>query len=309
MPVPQSSHRIEGSPTVATRLLANELRRLRLAANLEQRQVAQDLGCTSSRVGHLESRRNQVRRSDLAVMLPLYGVEKDRWDWYFDLAAKAKGTGWWDGDAGVPEWFSSFVGLEWGAARIQNWETSVVPGLVQTSAYMEALFRTNPERSDQDAAKYFEQRKRRQQALDRRGEPLMLHVVIDEAALHRLVGGPQVMSKQLSQLAQYRDHPHVTIQILPFAAGAHQGSQGGFHILDFNASDDNGVVYVETRCGGLYLEKDDEIAEYQAVFRSLVTAALSSEKSAHMLKKLAKELTLDVAGVFKTEVEEVEPQR
>ena len=276
---------------MAARLLANELRRLRGVAGLSQSDVAEELGCATSRIGHLETQRNQIRRSDLIVMLMLYDVPRERHDWYLDLADKSREKGWWDGDRSIPHWFSSFVGLEWGATEVRNFEMGVVPGLLQVADYIAAMYRGDRARSDADVRMYLDQRLARQRALDRDDSPLMLHAIMDETALRRQVGGIAVLHEQLRHLVTMAEHPQVTIQVIPFSAGDHRSMEGGFHLLDFDAPFDPGLVYVETKRGGLYMEEPEEIALYQGVFESLMCTALSPAASVAMIDHMATELT------------------
>ncbi|GLZ81954.1 transcriptional regulator [Actinorhabdospora filicis] len=281
-------HPAESSPTVAARLLANELRRLRMAAGLSQADVAGELGCAPARVGHLETRRNQVRRSDLLVMLQLYKVPVERQVWYLDLAVKAKEKGWWDRASGVPEWFSSLIGLEWGATQIQTFELSVIPGLLQTRGYIEALFRDDPERPEDVIREFAEQRLRRQEALTR-DRPMLLHAILDEAALRRMVGGPEVMREQLGHLVEVNQQPHIRVQVLPFVRGAVPGLESGFHLIGFGVEADPGVVYLETQIGGIFLEEENEITTYEVSWAKLTRSALTPDESSAMIKSLMKE--------------------
>lgn len=282
-------HPAENSPTVAARLLANELRRLRIAAGLSQADVARELGCAQSRVGHFETRRTLVRRADLLVMLQLYKVPVERQVWYLDLVVKAKKKGWWDGAPGTPEWFSALVGLEWGASEIRAFELSVIPGLLQTRAYMEALFRVTPNRTEEQVQALVEYRLRRQDVLTRSPVPLRLHVMLDEAVLRRSCGGSQVMREQLRHLAELEGDPSVTIQVLPFAREVPIGLESSFYQLKFDVPADPGVVYLETRLGGLYLEGDNEIATYEQLFGYQQLVALDSGDSARFITQLAKD--------------------
>ncbi|GIG65350.1 helix-turn-helix domain-containing protein [Phytomonospora endophytica] len=288
--MPRRKQAQEGSPTVAARLLANELRQLRTRAGLSQADVARELGCTPGRVGHMETRRNLPRRSDLLVMLQMYKVPAERQVWYLDLAAKAKEKGWWDGAAGVPGWFSAFIGLEWGATAVRNFELGVVPGLLQTRGYMEAIFREDPQRDERLVNEYVENRLRRQGRLHSPENPLFLHAIVDEACLHRRIGGRLVMREQLEFLARLHSDHGTTVQVLPFSSGAEPGLEGSFHVLEFSAPGDAGVVYLETHVGGLYLEEDNEVAVYDSLFEGLAEAALSPAKSVSMIRKLAREL-------------------
>ncbi|MEV0649727.1 helix-turn-helix transcriptional regulator [Phytomonospora sp. NPDC050363] len=288
--MPRRKQAQNGSPTVAARLLANELRQLRTRAGLSQADVARELGCTPGRVGHMETRRNQPRRSDLLVMLQMYKVPAERQVWYLDLAAKAKEKGWWDGAEGIPEWFTTLIGLEWGASQIRTYELGLVPGLLQTADYMAALFEVDSPGEDELIAKFIEHRMRRQDPLHRTQNPLSLHAILDQAVINRVVREPGTMRGQLEHLLAMSDHPHVTVQILPFEAGPHPGFGGGFHCIDFAEADDSGVIYLETRCGGLYLEEETEVAEYHSVFERLATMALTPSQTKEMLEGLRKDM-------------------
>lgn len=289
--MPRRRQAQEGSPTVAARLLANELRQLRIKTGMSQAAVAKELGCTPGRVGHIETRRNQPRRADLLVMLQMYKVPPERQVWYLDLLTKATEKGWWDGAAGIPEWFSAFVGLEWGASEIRNFELGLIPGLLQTREYMTALFQVDAADDQERIDSQVAQRMRRQEALHRKQNPLTLDAVIDEAVLHRIAGGSDVMRDQLAHLLDVAELPNVTLQVLPFGEGPHPAFGGGFHCLEFAATDDPGVIYVETRCGGLYLEEQEEIDEYHSVFARLTDMAMEPTASAALIRKVARDLT------------------
>lgn len=281
----------EHSPTVAGRWLAADLRKLRTEAGLKQSDVAEELGCTHAKVGHLESGRSPVRRADLLVMMPMYGVPAERRDWYLDLCAKARQKGWWDGADGVPSWFSLYLGLESGAERSFCYDRGSVPGLLQTRAYVEAIIAAGYPDDPDYAAKVAEQRVQRQQILDRDEEPLKLIAIVDEAALRHEVGDRKLMREQWNHLVDMAGHPQVTLQVVPFASGAHAGQHGSFKIFDFSNPDDPGVVYLEVLRGGLYLEENDELADYRTAFDRLESLAWNPDDSVEFLKKLARSRT------------------
>ena len=279
------------SPTIGRRWLAQEVRRLREAAGLKQSDVAKRLRCNSAKVGHMESMRNAISAPDLEVMLPFLGVPPDRIDWYLQLADVAKEKGWWDGNRAIPDWFSLYIGLEWGASEIRKWDLGFVPGLLQTRAYADAVIRDGAEASEAYMREQTEARLRRQEALTRSEQPLELHVILDEAALRRCVVTGEALSEQLSFLAERAEHPQITLQVMPFAAGPHRGQLGSFQWLGFPRADDHGVVYLENQKGGLYLEEVEEITTFKHVFDELEAKALPPEQSAKFLTELAKEVS------------------
>jgi hypothetical protein len=120
-------------------------------------------------------------------------------------------------------------------------------------------------------------------------DPIDLRVVLDEAVLSRPVGGDQVMREQLARLIAAADLPNVTLQVLPFAVGAHAGMDGTFTILDFPEAEDPDVVYAENATGGLFLEKSDELRKYSSIFDTIRATALTPEESTTMIATLAEE--------------------
>ncbi|SDK37259.1 Helix-turn-helix domain-containing protein [Actinopolyspora mzabensis] len=278
------------SPTVGRRWLSQEVRRLREEAGLKQSDVAKRLRCNAAKIAHMESMRNTISGPDLEVMLSLFEVPDERVAWYLRLAELAKEKGWWDANRAVPDWFSIYVGLEWGADRIREWELGYPPGILQTRSYIEALVRGEDGPSEVGIRELVEARLRRQEALWRSEEPLWMHAVIDEAALRRQVGDAEVMCEQLHYLVRVGQWENVTVQVMPFAVGPHRGHLGSFQWLGFPRVGDPGVVYLENQRGGIYLEEVDEVAMFNGVFESLAEQALSPAESADFLSELVKEL-------------------
>ncbi|MGM1059752.1 helix-turn-helix domain-containing protein [Saccharothrix sp. Mg75] len=267
------------SPTVGRRWLAQEIRRLREAAGLKQADVARRLRCNPTKITHLESMRTPVGGPDLEVLLPFLGVPAERVDWYLRVCDISREKGWWDGDRSIPGWFSLYVGLEAGASEIRSWETGFIYGLFQTRPYARRLL------EDPDAV---DARIRRQEALHRE-DPLVVHAIIDEAVLLRRMGDDQVMAGQLDHLVALGELPNITIQVMPFDAGAHRGHLGSYHWLGFPQPDDPGAVYLENQLGGWFLERAAELAVFQDDFAGLATRALSAEDSAALIARRAEE--------------------
>jgi transcriptional regulator with XRE-family HTH domain len=284
----------EASPTVWRRWLACELRRMRAAAGLEQKQVARALRCTVTKVSYFENAQRPVVPRDLdEILLPLYGVPEEEWPSYLEAAELARKKGWWEGydDDVLPDWFQRYVGFEQGASRLRCYQPQVVSGLLQTADYMAALMDENPvELTPTTVTRRIELRLRRQEVLTRPSDPLQCWIVLDEAVLRRVIGGPRVMRAQLERLVDAAQQPNVTLQVLPFDRGAHPGIGSGFTILRFPWDTDPGVVYLESgSSAGLYLEDIDEIDDHTRIFERLCVLSLAPDASVALLAKLAEE--------------------
>ncbi len=283
------------SPTVWRRWLAFELVRLRQEAGLDQKAVAKALRCTVGKVSYYETAERPVVVRDLdEVLLPLYNVPEEQWPRYLQAAKDSRQKGWWERyDAStLRSWFSPFVGLEQGASQIRVYEAQLIPGMLQTKDYAEALARRGTaERAEDEIAHHVELRMARQAVLHREPDPLRLWVVLDEAALRRVVGSPTVMKEQLLHLAAMTRHPKITVQVVPYTKGAHPGMMGRFQILDFPWSTDPGVAYIEHRSGALYLEEAHEIEAHTVAFEHTCVLALSPDESATMIRDAAEEFS------------------
>ncbi len=282
------------SPTALKRWIAYELRRLREASGRTRQEAAARLGRTVAQIGHLETGRNLPSAGDVEVLLTWYG-HPERIEFFRDLLKRAKkGRDWWVGLAdAVPEYFALFLGLEASAAQLQSYDSQVVPGILQTAAYAKAIVRAG-ERSqpDHEIARRVELRMARQQLIERAEEPLQVWSVLDEAVLHRQVGGVEVMREQLERLVKLAERPNIDLQVLPVTAGAHAGTEGTFTLLTFppELHSDPGVVYVETRVRGIYYEDPAEIQLYRQALIRLQVQALSPDESPAMIQRIAEKL-------------------
>src|SRR5690606_34758935 len=202
-------------------------------------------------------------------------------------AREARQKGWWHPYSTVLT--GAYVGLEAAAGSIRAYEQQVVPGLLQTEEYARALIRAaRPDITAEEVEKRVRVRRNRQSLLSQ-DDPIDLWVVLDETVVSRPVGGDAVMRDQLEYLVKAADLPNVTLQILPFEAGAHAGMDGTFTILDFPEPGDPAVVYAENATGGLFLEKPEELQKYVFIFDHIRAAAMRPEESVDLIAKLAKE--------------------
>ncbi|GDY32820.1 helix-turn-helix domain-containing protein [Gandjariella thermophila] len=279
------------SPTVRRRRLAGELRRLREARQMTCQQVGAELDWSKSKVSRMETGHVPLKITDVRAMLELYQVPPAEREALITLAKDAKQKGWWHayGDA-IPNWFETFVGLEAEAASIDNFEIDLLPGLLQTEDYARAMYQAaRPTVAEEEVERLVRLRMARQERIT--GEnPVRLWAIVDEAATRRVVGHAGLMRLQLEHLVEMGRLPHVTVQVLPFSAGAHPVVGTPFAILGFPEAVDPDVVYMESPTGSLYLEEATEVDWYRLAFDHLKSAALPDHESARFLAQVAKEL-------------------
>lgn len=278
---------IPRSPVVSGRELGILLRALREEKGIAVEQVAEHLLCSPSKVKRIESGFRSGTVRDVRDLCGLYEVAgTSRGDHLMDLARASKQQGWWQ-SYGLG--FSEYVGLEAGASSIKDFRPLLVPGLLETADYARALHVSAvPEISPDKIDRLVEARLLRQRRLDD-ADPLRAWVIMDEAALHRVVGGPDIMRAQLNRLIEIAALPNVTIQVIPFEAGAHAALDSNFAILDF-AAPVGSVVYVEGLLGIFYLDRPEHVKRYQLVFDALRATALSREGSIRRIADASKSL-------------------
>lgn len=274
-------------PTVRRRRLASELRRLREAADLTIDEVGEKLECSASKISRIETGHVGVTPRDVRDMLELYGISGDAQDALVQLAREARRRGWWHAYNEV--FTGAFVGLEADASSLRAFQALLVPGLLQTDSYARAVIKAmRPDADETEVARRVAARMARQQLLTDPAPP-EYWAVIDEAVLHRSVGGPEVMGEQLARLREVAELPHVTIQVVPFATGAHSGMEGPFLILSFPEQADPDVVYVDSTPTGLYLEAVADVHRYALMFDHLRATALKPDDSRELIDTAARQ--------------------
>ncbi|MFC0108671.1 helix-turn-helix domain-containing protein [Kibdelosporangium aridum] len=277
------------SPTVRRRRLASELRRLREAAKLTIEEVGEKLECSASKISRIETGHVGVTPRDARDLLELYEVAPDRLEALVQLSREARKKGWWHAYNEV--FTGAFVGLESDASSLRAFQALLVPGLLQTEDYIRAVMRSiRPDWPEAEVERRVGARMERQRLLTD-PEPPNYWAIIDEAVLRRTVGGPGVMREQLLRLCEIGTLPNVTIQVIPFEAGAHSSMEGPFLILGFPEQMDPDVVYVDTTTGGVYLEEQADVQRYTLMFDHLRASAASPDDSVHLVSQIAERLS------------------
>jgi len=270
-------------PTVRLRRLAAELRRLRTAAKLSREQVAEHTGINEGTLYRIETARARPQRRTLVALLALYEADAALRADLIEIARTADDQGWLrQYHAALPGEYGAYISFEAEARSVRNYESLFIPGLLQTERYARAVITGALPISQAEIDQRVQARLERQQLLDA-SEPLELWAVIDEAALRRLVGGPEVMEAQIEHLTKLSRRPNITVQVIPFGAGAHPGMPGSFVLMDFRDDLDPALVYIDTMAGDLFLESDADVRRYTQIFDHLRAAALSPSDSTNLM--------------------------
>jgi transcriptional regulator with XRE-family HTH domain len=277
------------SPTVRRRRLAARLRELRETAELTIDEVGERLECSASKISRIETGHVGVTPRDVRDMLEVYGIDDDEREALVQLAREARKKGWWHAYNEV--FTGSFVGLESDASSLHTHQALLVPGLLQTEAYTRALIRAvRPDAAETDVERRVQGRLNRQRLITDENPP-EYWAVLDEAVLRRTVGGPEVMREQLKWLVEAATLPNVTLQVVPFSAGAHAGMEAPFLILGFPEQADPDVVYVENSTSGVYLEQPEDVHRYTLMFDHLRAAALKPDDTVDLVDRAADRLS------------------
>ena len=272
-----------GSPAVRRRELGTLLRELRTESGLTVEQVAERILCSPSKISRIETGRRGTTLRDIRDLCDLYGVvDSEQRDLLTTLAREGKQQGWWQSyDLSYPR----YVGLEAEAISIRGYQSSVIPGLLQTADYARASHEGAIPRLDADVIeKRVAARLIRQELLTKESPPHFFEV-LDEAALHRHVGGVAVLYEQLTNLIESARLPSVTLQVIPFTVGAHPALENNFKILEL-APPSPGAIYTEGLMGSTYLERPEEIQHYGLVFEHLTRLAITPDETIDFIAKV-----------------------
>jgi transcriptional regulator with XRE-family HTH domain len=281
-----------GGPTVQRMLVGTQLRRLRTDAGLSREQAGEAIRASEWKIHRLENGQVGFKERDIIDLLRLYGVtDPTEVAEFVALAREANNPGWWQhyGDV-LPPWFRTYVDLESVATLIRTYEGQFIPGLLQTDDYMRAVVQgAHLDESAEEVGRRVRLRMARQILLTRE-QPPRLWAVVDEAAMRRPVGGREVMRDQMERLIDAAKLPNITLQVLPFDAGAHPGMVGSFSVLRFPEEELPDVVYLEHLTSALYLNKPEEVDQYLHVMESICVRAAPPDQTVALLHQILEEL-------------------
>ena len=273
------------APTVLRILLGTQLRRLRESRDITAQEAARAIRGSESKISRIELGRNAVREVDIADLLDLYGItDSAEREQLLTLASQANQPGWWHRYQDVlPPWFHSYLGLEESAETIRSLDTQFVPGLLQTEDYAAAVIRLGQySREETDRLVFL--RKERQRRFASGG--LRLWAIIDEVALRRPIGCPNMMRRQLEHLIDICERPGLTIQISPFLTGASYAAPGSFSVLQFATDDLPDIVYVEQLTSAMYLDKPADVDRYIAAMDRISAAGCTPDQTIDLIRSM-----------------------
>ena len=251
-----------------------------------------------SKVIRIEAGTVGISTNDLKALLRHYQVvDPGQTGELVALARAARERSWWSVYRDVaPPGLLQLIGYETAASINRNFETLLVPGLLQTEEYAHAVVRQweerTPERALEDRVDTLVEIRMRRQELLERADPPLLFFILDEAVVRRLIGGKAVMRHQIRRLIEMADRPNVTVEVVPFTAGAHPGLKGPFVVMEFPDAADDDVLYLEGARGDL-ISRDvpEEVLAYREAFEQLRKMSLGPEGSVTYLGKVADEMT------------------
>ena len=278
------------NPTVRQRELGMRLRELRRGLGMTVEEVGELLECSPTKISRLETGARRAIPRDVRDLCRIYGVtDQEEADSLVTLARQAREPGWWTQYDDLN--LSPYIGLEQEAVAITSFSMYYVPPLIQTADYAKAIIRgiapkIDPKILDQRV----EARLRRQELLERESPP-RYRALLDEAVLHRQVGGPvdgpAIMRAQLDKILQSAADSKATIQIIPFEVGEYGSADSNFDLLEFRAdSRQSPIVFVEGLFSNLYQERQAEIDRYREALEYVRDTALSPRDSTSLIAEI-----------------------
>jgi transcriptional regulator with XRE-family HTH domain len=271
------------SPALSRRKLGALLRALRYEKGLTVEQVADRLLCSPSKVSRMETGQGGATARDVRDLCDLYEVtDEAQRDQMMTLAREGKRRAWWQA---YDLAYATYVGLEAEAVAISAFQSSVVHGLLHTADYARAGHESAMPRLNPHQINLQIEAKLTRQHILTQASPPSFAVVLDEAALHRLVGGRQVMAGQLAKILDTSALPNVKVQVLPYEQGAHPALESNFTILQL-PDPTPGVVFVEGLIGSTYLGRPEDLKRYHDVFNELQSIALNPKDTSDLIAGL-----------------------
>ncbi|WP_017598950.1 helix-turn-helix domain-containing protein [Nocardiopsis lucentensis] len=278
------------SPTLRLRRLATMLRQARERAGYTTSQVATKFKWSPGKVSKMETTETKrINSGDLDKLMDLYEITDPGTRQVMQALAKdARQRGWWSRykdvfkDHALPD-------FEAEASLIRTFQSQMIPGLLQTPEYMEALLKGGRYADPESIRRKVEARTARRDVLTR-SNPARFRAIIDEAALRRVIGSTSVLKGQLAHLLYMAQLPNIDVQVLPFSVGSHAALCAPFTILDFPEPLDLPIVFIETASNGLFLEDPDEVEQHSATFGDVQGSALSTARSASLITDTLKSL-------------------
>ncbi|MFJ9587298.1 helix-turn-helix domain-containing protein [Streptomyces acidicola] len=285
-----------GRPTVRSRRLGTALRQYRLAAKFDQPQSAEVIASSQARISRLETGHVTARVIEVRLLLDAYGVtDSEVRSKLEELAKHSKNRGWWLEHAEHlrPD-YVDHIALEDDATYIREWQPVMMPGLLQTPAYAEAVIAASPHYIEPErAAQLVKVRMGRQAKIDEGGASYT--AILWEAVLAQPLVSVEIHREQLSAILEVGKRKNVTVQVLPISAGVLAGYSCAFSSFSFDEDPTVEAVAMDNLRGTSVLEGAEDLAAYASAFDLLRSAALAPNASAKLIRGILRSLKEDTS--------------
>ncbi len=275
------------SPTLQRRRLGIALKRARDQADKTQDEAAEVIEAASSKISRIENGESGLKITDLNALIDFYDIGADEAERLRDLARSGRKRGRWSAYRNVtPNWFRGYLDLEDDATGIRWYQPEVIPGILQTEAYIRAVY--TPQRSpDDELERLVQARVDRQDMLKR--DDMERFFILSESAIRRVVGGSALMAEQLKHIADLAEHGTIDVQVLPFDAQTFSLATFAFSMLRFEHDASTDVVYLEDYTDAVLLDQPEDVRAYNALWNRISAAALGPVESQDRLRQVAAE--------------------
>jgi transcriptional regulator with XRE-family HTH domain len=272
------------SPTVRQRELGLRLRELRNAKNLTVEMVAKELLCSPTKISRAETGVRRATLRDVRDLCRIYEVDPETSAELMELARDAYRSGWWTKYDDLK--IAPLIGMEQSASAITSFGMYFFPALLQSEDYARAIIKGIAPKIEEKILDQRVKARIERQRLLQAARPPKYRVLLDEAVLRRHIGGPAVMSAQLGRVLSLMREEKITVQIIPYAAGAYGASDSNLSYLEFAGTKLPDLVFVETLTSQLYIERRDEVERYSEALDYLRDAALNPRDSAKKIEEI-----------------------
>lgn len=278
-------------PSVRRRQLGQMLRKLRTDADVHRRDAAEWLGVTEQNMSRIEGGKSSIKDQTVRSLCQLYDVEANDLEVMLRLARESTQRGWWSAYRDtLPDWARQLVGQEADAQHFWNYESEIVPGLLQTADYVAAINRIlHPDMTGDQIARRQDLLRERQERIND-DDPPHLHFYLNEAVIRRVIGDRQVLAGQLDYLTDVSQLDHIELRIIPFAVGGHAGMSSSFVLVQFPDEDGPAFAYVEHDRGATYQESPADIDRYRVVLDLIDKTALDEPGSRELIDQARTQL-------------------
>lgn len=279
-----------------SRRLGAALRQHRQAAKLDQPQAAEVIASSQARISRVESGHATPRVIEVRLLLDAYGVDDVEVRLKLEeLAKHSKNRGWWlEHATHLRPGYLDHIALEDDATYIREWQPVMVPGLLQTPAYAEAVIAGGPHYLDQERITQLVAVRVGRQAKIEEGGASYAAILWEPVVAHPLAS-VELHREQLSAILEAGKRKNVTVQVLPYSAGILAGYSSAFYSFSFGDEPTVEAVAMDNLRGTSVLEGAEDLAAYANAFDLLRSAALAPEASVKLIRGVLRSLKEDTS--------------